>query len=113
MKSNPVMRQRHQGRNAPASGNATSFWRGAAGPRSCPGGTSDNSPTFQRWEPVRNMRLVPKGWLNEHANSTVPSGLTAFYRRPPNVETLSYCRTSLRDEDEKLVALPVLRRTKV
>src|SRR6266702_309570 len=37
--------------------------------------------------------------------SAVPSGLTIAYLRLPNVETLGYCRASLRDEEQILVAL--------
>src|SRR5438034_11637461 len=38
--------------------------------------------------------------------SAVPSGLTTAYLSLPNVETLGYCRASLRDEEQALVALP-------
>src|SRR5713101_924718 len=85
--------------------NATRIWWSSTVPGSCPVGTSDNSPTFQRWVRVRNEGSVPKGRLNEHPVSAVLSGLTPSYGQPPNVETLGYCRTSLRDEDEILVAL--------
>ena len=33
----------------------------------CPGGTSDNSPTFQRWEPAPAARQVPQGRLTDGA----------------------------------------------
>src|SRR3989442_4578367 len=81
------------------------IWRFATAPSSCPGGTSDNSPTFQRWVLVPNVTLVPKGRLNGNTVSAVPSGLTAFCGQLPNVETLGYYHASLRDEDEILVAL--------
>src|SRR5258708_8081501 len=89
----------------------------ATAPHSSPGpirrrdsasrGTSDNSPTFQRWEAMSNETLVPKGQLNRHTISTVPPGLTALYCQVPNVEALGYCRTSLRGEDETLPPLDV------
>jgi hypothetical protein len=69
----------------------------------CPGGTWDNSPTFQRWEAGADVPLVPKGRLSHVAISAVPSGLTARYGHQPNVETLGYFQASLRDEDEILV----------
>ena len=84
---------------------ATRIWRFAIPPSLCPGGTSDNSPTFQRWEAVPNVTLVPKGRLNLHTVSAVPSGLTAFCAQLPNVETLGYHQASLRDEAEILLAL--------
>jgi hypothetical protein len=62
---------------------------------------------------VRNEGSVPKGRLTDHTLSAVPSGLTAFYGPPPNVETLGYCRTSLRDEDQILVALDIPVRSEV
>src|SRR5947207_1630433 len=71
---------------------------------SCPEGTPDNSPTFQRWEPMANVMLVPKGRPKDHTVSVVPSGLMTFCGRLPNVETLGYYRPSLRDEDAILVA---------
>src|SRR5713101_7381778 len=83
----------------------TRIWWTSTTSRYCPGGTSDNSPTFQRWEQVPGVTLVPKGRPNEHTVSVVPSGLRAFYDQLPNVETLGYCRTSLREEDEIQVAL--------
>src|SRR6266478_1597228 len=88
--------------------NATSIWWSATAPGSCPGGTSDNSPTFQRWVPMGNEGSVPKGRQNEYTVSAVPSGLTPIHRHPPNVETLGYYRTSLQDEGEILVALSFL-----
>src|SRR5260370_18319088 len=44
--------------------------------------------------------------------SAVPSGLTNDYLSLPNVETLGYCRASLRDEEQTVAALlltPALR----
>jgi hypothetical protein len=87
-------------RGAGFQSNDTRIWRLITAPSSCPGGTSDNSPTFQRWEPVPNVALVPKRRPKLCARSAVPSGLKAFYSQLPNVETLGYCRMSLRDEDQ-------------
>src|SRR6266478_8593889 len=94
-------------RSAGFQPNDTRIWRLITAPSSCPGGTSDNSPTFQRWEPVPNVTLVPKGRPNEHTVSVVPSGLKALCGQLPNVETLGYCRRSLRDEDEILAGFPI------
>src|SRR5438093_3932923 len=94
-------------RSADFQSNDTRLRCFATAPSSCPGGTSENSPTFQRWEPVPGVTLVPKGRLNPCACSAVPSGLTAPYARRPNVETLGYYQKSLRDEDQILVALDV------
>ncbi len=64
-----------------------------------PEGISDNSPTFQRW--VREFRSaqVPKGRLKQSEQSTVPTGLVLIPQTVPNIETLGYYRTSLRDND--------------
>src|SRR5438128_2576334 len=89
-----------------------------------PGGTCDNSPTFQRWGTSGKDNLVPKGrlralrqmpgqihcrWRNTafHSKlvselSAVPSGLMIPLSLVPNVETLGYCQESLRDENEIL-----------
>ena len=64
----------------------------------CPGGTSDNSPTFQRWVGGPGVAPVPKGRLKGRAGSAVPSGLILLSRPVPNVETLGYSQPSLRDE---------------
>src|SRR6185436_10313912 len=64
-----------------------------------PGGMAENSPTFQRWEFDRQPVQVPKGRLKLWARSAVPSGLSARRTDVPNVETLGYCRKSLRDKD--------------
>src|SRR5438067_11765722 len=55
-----------------------------------------------------HMKLVTCG----SEPSAVPSGLMVLRALVPNVETLGYCQESLRDEDEILVALPVLGRSK-
>src|SRR6266481_3236453 len=96
----PVRGSQRRRSNWDTQPNDTRIWRLITAPSSCPGGTSDNSPTFQRWEPVPNVALVPKGRPKLCARSAVPSGLKAFYSQLPNVETLGYCRMSLRDEDQ-------------
>src|SRR6266576_901552 len=64
-----------------------------------PGGMADNSPTFQRWDLDYSWTQVPKGRLKQCPSSAVPSGLIARSDGVPNVETLGYCRKSLRDTD--------------
>src|SRR5437867_1418649 len=65
-----------------------------------PGGMADNSPTFQRW--VREVRssASPEGTAE---NCATPQSslrdLSSFGQRIPNVETLGYCRISLREEE--------------
>src|SRR4051794_13276444 len=59
---------------------------------------ADNSPTFQHWEPTVNGVQVPKGRLTVHAVSR-PFGTYCACTPDPNVETLGYCRKSLRDKD--------------
>jgi len=39
----------------------------------CPGGTSDNSPTFQRWEHRPTGQQVPKGRLTMGHSSVLPA----------------------------------------
>jgi hypothetical protein len=60
-------------------------------PGSCPGGTSGNSPTVQRWAGGPRLVRVPKGRLRGLMGSAVPSGLMALLRPVPSVETLSIC----------------------
>ena len=62
-----------------------------------PEGIPDNSPTFQRWVGVLKRAKVPKGRPKRRADSAVPSGLPLLLLVVPNVETLGYCRMSLRD----------------
>ena len=62
-----------------------------------PGGMAENSPTFQRWDSAPERILVPKGRLKPAA-SAVPPGLRQSPISVPNVETLGYCRMSLRDK---------------
>jgi hypothetical protein len=68
-----------------------------------PGGMTDNSPTFERWGWPTSRPLS----LEETADamrdfSAVPSGLNHLGRPLPNVETLGYCRVSLRDSSPGL-----------
>src|SRR5260370_26842595 len=63
-----------------------------------PGGIPDNSPTFQRWVGVLKGAQVPEGRPKRRGDSAVPSGLPLPLAVVPNVETLGYCRMSLRDK---------------
>src|SRR6476619_690712 len=72
-----------------------------------PGGMADNSPTFQRWEPDRNWVQVPKGRLKLCPWSAVHSGIIARSDGVPNVETLGYCRKSLRDALRSVLLNPL------
>src|SRR6266478_9294625 len=55
---------------------------------------------------MSSERLSPEGTAESAREpSAVPSGLTAGYLSLPNVETLGYCRASLRDEEQILAAL--------
>jgi len=58
----------------------------------------DNSPTFQRWELDHQFVQVPKGRLKlGHGQPSLRDLLRVVGRS--NVETLGYCRKSLRDKD--------------
>src|SRR5437879_3296479 len=59
----------------------------------------DNSPTFQRWVCELRVMAVPKGRLKLRDCSAVPSGLHSILSLFPKVETLGYCRISLREKD--------------
>ncbi len=64
----------------------------------CPGGTSDNSPTFFNVGGRCRGCRVPQGRLSlDPVPSAVPAGLAPFLRVDPNVETLGYYQVSLRD----------------
>ena len=55
---------------------------------------------------MSSERLSPEGTAESAREpSAVPSGLTTGYLSLPNVETLGYCRASLRDEEQILAAL--------
>jgi hypothetical protein len=59
--------------------------------------------------PKAEIRKTPyQGLLTHSILSAVPSGLAMVLPLLPNVETLGYYRTSLRDENEFPVALGVL-----
>jgi len=79
--------------------------RDAPRPSACPGGTSDNNPTFQRWVRAPKPSRVPKGRLSGGPMSAVPSGLVGLCMAKPNAEALAYSHASLRDEHEILLAL--------
>src|SRR2546428_5982884 len=58
----------------------------------------DNSPMFQHWGEPAKWRSSPEGTAEgSRAVSAVPSGLDDLDTAQPNVETLGYCRMSLRD----------------
>ena len=55
---------------------------------------------------ISGERSSPQGMAETaRAPSAVPSGRTTGYLSLPNVETLGYCRASLRDEEQILLAL--------
>ena len=62
-----------------------------------PGGMRDNSPMFQHWGEPGKWQSSPEGTAEgSRAVSAVPSGLDDLGTDQPNVETLGYCRMSLR-----------------
>ena len=55
---------------------------------------------------ISSDRSSPEGTAETaHEPSAVPLGLIAGYLSLPNVETLGYCRASLRDEEQILLVL--------
>jgi hypothetical protein len=67
------------------------------------GGVIDNSPTFERWVSDRRDCLVPKGRLTPTSRGSIQPSLRDSSSSPctlPNVETLGYCRMSLRDKTD-------------
>jgi len=70
-------------------------------PSLCPGGTCENSPTFQfqRWDLDRRWVPVPKGPLTVRRLSR-PFGTYRPWTPIPNVQTLGYSHQSLRDTDQ-------------
>ncbi len=59
---------------------------------------------------MSSERLSPEGTTESGREpSAVPSGLTTGYLSLSNVETLGYCRASLRDEEQILAALDLKR----
>src|SRR5437867_3966703 len=73
-----------------------------------PEGILDNSPTFQRWVSEFRGAQVPEGRLKPREPSAVPSGLIVVPGPVPNVETLGYCRMSLRDNGSARVRIHLL-----
>jgi hypothetical protein len=69
---------------------------GSAGLRPGPGGTSDNSPTLQRWVwfPVR---IRPEGTAERAWGFSRPFGTRPRWKPQPNAEALGYSHASLRD----------------
>src|SRR5205823_7470559 len=63
-----------------------------------PGGIADNSPTFQRWD-LNSAGGSPEGTAETMHRVSRPFGTYARRIAVPNVETLGYCRKSLRDKD--------------
>jgi hypothetical protein len=71
--------------------------RAQARQRSCPGGTSDNSPTLQRWVTVR-QDISPEG--TTESGSIQPSLRDSIATvLDPNAEALGYSQVSLRDSE--------------
>ena len=71
----------------------------------CPIGATENSPAFQRWVNTIILFPSPAGTADifEIAGATEwgffrPSGTRFPFSRIPAVETVGYCRASLRDE---------------
>src|SRR6266851_1215942 len=61
---------------------------------------------------ISNERSSPEGTAETAREpSAVPSGLTTGYLTLPNVKTLGYCRASLRDEEQIVVALELCHRS--
>src|SRR5882724_7444715 len=81
----------------------------------CPGGTSDNSPAFQRWDgdkgasspdPLRRCDSAARGTAEKTARDTAKKPLPQPSLRDlsdsdhkPSVETLGYSQPSLRDDE--------------
>src|SRR5712691_4073872 len=68
-----------------------------------PGGMAENSPAFQRWDNHESASR-PEGTAESAARGTGekqclnrPFGTYSFRTLKPSVETLGYCRLSLRD----------------
>ncbi|PWU10692.1 MAG: hypothetical protein C5B50_24915 [Verrucomicrobia bacterium] len=67
-----------------------------------PGGTTDNSPAFQRW--VRTLERNQSRRDDRESSSAVPDGTYSTSNHDPSVETLGYFLSSLRDyKFQKLV----------
>jgi hypothetical protein len=71
-----------------------------------PEGMPDNSPTFQRWGWPPHSALKSRRDGRPLACPFIrPFGLNRLGLRSPNVETLGYCRMSLRDKDSPLAGM--------
>src|SRR6266498_4553677 len=68
----------------------------------CPGGTCDNSPTFQCWVNATVAELVPNGRLKPRRTAQPSLRDLGIFEPISNVEieTLGYYQASLRDEDQ-------------
>lgn len=65
--------------------------------RPCPGGTCDNSPTFQRWVDTPNP-ASPEGTVEIAPLFSRPFGTCLLRDLDPNAKALGYFQASLRDE---------------
>jgi hypothetical protein len=64
---------------------------------SCPGGTTENSPAFQRWVWTPG-RPSPEGTADTAPSVSRPFGTNVTNHASPNAEALGYFRKSLRDD---------------
>jgi hypothetical protein len=86
----------------PGKTNATRTYNSATATFPCPGGTSENSPTFQRWVAVAELILVPEGRLKRHFQikmrqtaANIKRNLLIFLTTfPPSF--VSFCEISIR-----------------
>ena len=65
----------------------------------CPGGTSDSSPTFQRWDCDAD-KLSPEATAENHPPFQPSLRDLVSPKTKPNVETLGFFRMSLRDKTQ-------------
>src|ERR1041385_2661905 len=63
-----------------------------------PGGTRENSPTFQRWD-FSSECTSPEGTTENSEHVGRPFGTQSSWDLDPKVETLGYFRLSLRDQE--------------
>jgi hypothetical protein len=71
-------------------------------PHHCPGGTTESSPAFQRWDP-RRLTLSPAGTAEPTLFLPSLRDLSPATSKP-SVETLGYSHPSLRDEGVQVPA---------
>src|SRR6266446_8041924 len=103
------MRQSFAGAEQRSCSNATSIsnWENRMNNRQSPV-PEGHATIAQRFNVglISSERSSPEGTAETAREpSAVPSGLTTGYLSVPNLETLGYCRASLRDEEQFLVAL--------